>query len=183
VKSTYHPKNREAWRVWLKKHHRTASEIWCLFSKKHAATPSVSYDDAVEEALCFGWIDGVVRTIDADCYAQRFSPRKPGSSWSPSNIKRMKKMIVAGKVEPAGRAAFAGHQRRRTTPRPTKLPAALERHFRSDLRAWCNFQKFPAGYQRMTIGWVASAKQDRTRRRRLDQLITKSAHNERIKFI
>ena len=176
------PKTRAQWRQWLRKHHEHTSEIWCVFSKKHVQTPSVSYDEAVEEALCFGWVDSIVRTVDADRYEQRFSPRKPGSRWSAPNVARMKKMIAARQVAPAGLAAFSDHGKRLVRPHPKKLPAELERSFRSASRAWQNFQQFPPGYRRATIGWVASAKREETKAKRLKQLIEMSARGERIAF-
>jgi uncharacterized protein YdeI (YjbR/CyaY-like superfamily) len=176
-------KNRLAWRSWLKKNHRNASEIWLIFYKKHTSKPSVSYDEAVEEALCFGWVDSIVRTIDADRYEQKFTPRKPTSEWAASNIERAKKMIAARKMTAAGKAVFAGHEQRIAVPLPTALPADLAQRFRKAKRAWKNFERFPPGHQRMAIGWVASAKREETQRNRLDQLIATSARNERLKFI
>jgi len=149
-------KNRRAWRTWLKKNHRSAPEISLIFYKKHTGKPSVSYDEAVEEALCFGWVDSIVRTIDADRYEQKFTPRKPTSAW---------------------------HEQRIAVPLPTALPADLEQRFRKAKRAWKNFARFPPGHRRMAIGWVASAKREETQRKRLDQLIATSARNERLKFI
>jgi uncharacterized protein YdeI (YjbR/CyaY-like superfamily) len=178
-----HAKNRLAWRAWLKKNHQTAAEIWLIFYKKHAGNASVSYDDAVEEALCFGWVDSRVRAIDADRYEQRFTPRKPTSVWAASNVERAKKMIAVGKMTAAGKAAFAGHEQRRVAPLPTTLPPDLAQRFRKATRAWNNFERCPPGYRRSAIGWVASAKREETRRKRLDRLIETSARNERLEFI
>ncbi|HEV2491373.1 MAG TPA: YdeI/OmpD-associated family protein [Candidatus Acidoferrales bacterium] len=192
---------RAKWRAWLAKNFAAAREIWFVYhkkgtgkldyAKKHASVskPSVSYEDAVQEALCFGWIDGMDKGLDAARYMQRFTPRKPGSSWSESNIARMKQLIAEGKMTPAGLAAFEGHESRRIEPKPTVMPKALEREFkkkdaaRHGGQAWKNFQAFPPGYRRMTIGWVASAKKEETQRKRLAKLIEFSARNERIKFM
>ena len=176
-------KNRLAWRAWLKKNHARAPEIWLTFYKKHAGKASVSYDEAVEEAICFGWVDSRVRTIDADRYEQKFTPRKPSSVWAASNIERAKKMIAARKMTAAGKAAFDGHEHRIAVPPPAALPPDLAQRFQKAKRARKNFDGFPPGYRRMAIGWVASAKREETRRKRLDQLIESSARNERLSFI
>jgi uncharacterized protein YdeI (YjbR/CyaY-like superfamily) len=180
---------RKEWRAWLAKNSAAAQEIWIVYYKKSAGKTSVSYEDAVQEALCFGWIDGMNKSLDAARYLQRFTPRKPASGWSESNIARMKRLIAEGKMTPAGLAAFEGHESRRIEPKPTALPKALEREFkkkdaaRHGGQAWKNFQKFPPYYRRMTAGWVASAKKEETQRKRLEKLIQFSARNERIKFM
>src|SRR5579864_307682 len=174
---------RAEWRAWLQKNFAAAQEIWVVYYKKGTGKPSVSYEDAVQEALCFGWIDGMNKSRDAARYLQRFTPRKPTSSWSDSNIARMKRLIAEGKMTPAGLAAFEGHESRRIEPKPTALPKALEREFKRNAAAWRNFQAFPPGYRRMTIGWVASAKKEETQRRRLAKLISFSAKNKRIEFM
>jgi uncharacterized protein YdeI (YjbR/CyaY-like superfamily) len=154
-----------------------------LYYKKGAAKPSVPFDEAVEEALCFGWIDSLVKNIDERRYAQKFTPRKARSKWSASNIERANKMIAAGRMTPAGMAAFAGHESRTAPPRPDRLPAALEKKFKSSTAAWQNFCAFPPGYRRMTIAWVAGAKRPETQLKRLTELIESAERNERLKFI
>jgi uncharacterized protein YdeI (YjbR/CyaY-like superfamily) len=176
-------KNRLAWRAWLKRNHHSSPEIWLVFFKKHTGKPCVSYDEAVEEALCFGWVDSRVRSIDADSYEQRFTPRKPSGAWSASNIERAKKMIAARKMTATGRAAFAGFEQRIAAPLPTELRADLAKRFRTAKRAWKYFEQFPPGYRRSAIGWVASAKREETQRKRLDRLIETSGRNERLEFI
>jgi uncharacterized protein YdeI (YjbR/CyaY-like superfamily) len=143
----------------------------------------VPYDEAVEEALCYGWIDSIVKSIDDEKYAQKFTPRKPTSKWSPSNIERVKNMIAAGKMTPAGLAAFEGHETRMIEPHPATLPGDLEVTFKSHKTAWNNFVAFPPGYRRMMMVWVASAKRPETQRKRLETLIETSERNERIKFM
>jgi uncharacterized protein YdeI (YjbR/CyaY-like superfamily) len=140
----------------------------------------VTYDDAVEEALCFAWIDTQVKSVDEIRYMQRFAARKAGSGWAASNIERAKRMIAQRKMTAAGLAAFQGHATRKVQPLPTELPRELERRFRKASRAWKNFQCFPQGYRRTMIGWVASAKKAETRSKRLGKLIELSAHNQRI---
>lgn len=174
---------RTEWRAWLAKNHAAASEIWLVYYKKATGKASVVYEEAVQEALCFGWIDGMEKSLDAQRYSQRFTPRKAASNWSESNIARMKRLIAEGRMTPAGLAAFEGHESRRIEPKPTALPKSLESEFRKNVTAWKNFQAFPPGYRRMTIGWVASAKKEETQSKRLAKLIAFSAKNKRIEFI
>jgi uncharacterized protein YdeI (YjbR/CyaY-like superfamily) len=174
---------RTEWRSWLEKNYAGIAEIWLVYFKKGTGKASVSYEEAVQEALCFGWIDGMEKGLDSERYSQRFTPRKPQSNWSESNIARVKRLIAEGKMTSVGLAAFEGHESRRVEPRPTALPQSLEREFRKNAAAWQNFQKFPPGYRRMTIGWVASAKKDETQRKRLAKLIAFSAKSKRIEFM
>ncbi len=180
---TFYAKNRAEWRAWLEKHSALESEIWLVYYKKTSGKPRVEYEEAVQEALCFGWIDGMEKGLDEQRFMQRFTPRKPRSKWSDSNIARMKKLIEAGQMTPAGLAVFTGHETRRVEAKPTELPAGFEKRFRNAKQAWSNFQNFPPGYRRMTIGWVASAKKEETQLKRLQQLMDASARQEKLKFI
>lgn len=182
-KALLYCETRTEWRAWLAKNGSTTREIWLVYYKKGSGKASVNYEEAVQEALCFGWIDGMEKSLDAQRYSQRFTPRKPRSNWSESNIARMKQLIAEGKMTPAGLAAFEGHESRRIEPKPTALPKALERKFKKNTEAWRNFQAFPPGYRRMTIGWVASAKKEETQRTRLEKLIAFSGKNKRIEFM
>src|SRR5947208_16737603 len=101
---TLYVTNREGWRAWLETHHATAPEVWLIIYKKQTGQASIGYEEAVEEALCFGWIDSQARTLDAERYAQKFSPRKNGSNWSESNRRRVRRLIAAGRMTPAGLA-------------------------------------------------------------------------------
>ena len=174
--------DRVEWRRWLKRNSARSQEIWLVFYKKASGKPTVSYDHAVEEALCFGWIDGMIKKLDEECYAQRFTPRKPKSAWSKSNIQRVERLIAERKMTPAGLQAYSGHARE-VPSKPTELPKDLEDKFRRQRAAWGNYEKFPPGYRRMTAGWVASAKKEETRIKRLEKLIEYSARNERIEFM
>ena len=178
---TLYVENRSKWRAWLKANSGRETEVWLVYYKKDTGRPRVDYDDAVEEAICFGWIDSRIRKLDEARFAQLFTPRKPKSQWSASNIARVKKMIAEGKMTAAGLKVY--NPRKRTPAMPTQLPRSLQARFKKEKAAWENFQRFPPGYQRMTIGWVASAKQEETRLRRLRQLIGKCAANQRIKFM
>jgi uncharacterized protein YdeI (YjbR/CyaY-like superfamily) len=176
-------KDRAAWRSWLKKNADTANDVWLVYYKKNSGRASVEFSDALDEALCFGWVDTKVKSLDALRYMMRFAVRKPTSSWSPSNIERVKHLIKERRMSARGLAAFEGHQKRRTAALPTELPKALARDFRSHRIAWANFSAFPPGYRRVTIGWVASAKLPATRERRLVKVIEASARNQRLPFI
>jgi uncharacterized protein YdeI (YjbR/CyaY-like superfamily) len=180
---TVFAKDRSEWRRWLEKNFERSDEIWLVYYKKASGKPTVSYDHAVEEALCFGWIDGMIKRLDEECYAQRFTPRKAKSPWSKSNIQRVERLMGEGKMMPAGLKAYHSGYGREVPPMPTELPKVLEDRFRKQRAAWANYEKFPPGYRRMTAGWVASAKKEETRVKRLEKLIEYSARNERIEFM
>ncbi len=178
---TLYVEDRDEWRAWLEANSERAPEVWLLYYKKDTGRPRIAYADAVEEAICFGWIDGKIKKLDEARFAQLFTPRKPKSNWSRTNIERARMMIKEGKMTPVGLKVF--DPRNQTPALPTKLPASLEEQFRKQETAWENFQRFPPSYQRMTFGWVASAKQEATQVRRLRQLIADSAANHRIRFM
>jgi len=173
--------DRAKWRAWLEENSERAAEVWLLYFKNETGRPRIAYADAVEEAICFGWIDSKIKKLDQARFAQLFTPRKPKSKWSRTNIERARRMIRQGNMTAAGFKVF--DPRNQTAALPTKLPTFLEEQFRKREKAWENFTHFPPSYQRMTIGWVASAKQEETQLRRLRQLIAESAANQRIKFM
>jgi uncharacterized protein YdeI (YjbR/CyaY-like superfamily) len=176
-------KDRREWRAWLENNHGKLTEAWLLYYKKGTGKPRVPYEEAVEEALCFGWIDGTTKRIDEVCYAQRFTPRTAQSTWNQANIQRAERLIAEGKMAPAGLKAYQSGKHRATPVLPTEMPRNLERAFRKQAAAWRNYQSFPPYYRRMTAGWVASAKKEETQLKRLEKLIEFSARNERIKFM
>jgi uncharacterized protein YdeI (YjbR/CyaY-like superfamily) len=180
---TVFAKDRSEWRRWLAQNFARSQEIWLVFYKKASGKPTVSYEHAVEEALCFGWIDGMIKKLDEECYAQRFTPRQAKSPWSKSNIQRVERLIAEGQMMPAGLKAYNSGRGREVPPMPAELPKALEDQFRNQRAAWANYEKFPPGYRRVTTGWVASAKKAETRVKRLEKLIEYSARNERIEFM
>jgi uncharacterized protein YdeI (YjbR/CyaY-like superfamily) len=175
--------DRGEWRAWLEKNAKTSEGVWLLYYKKNSGKRRIAYDDAVEEALCFGWIDSKIKRVDEASFAQWFTPRKPRSQWAPSNIKRVKNLIKLGKMTQAGLDAFESHQTRKTQPLPTELPRDLQERFKKQEVAWENFGQFPPSYRRMAVSWVASAKKEETRLKRLSQLVECSAANKRIKFM
>ena len=153
--------------------------------KTHTAHRGITYTQALDEALCFGWIDGVRRAADADTFSVRFTPRKPRSNWSRVNVAHVERLGRAGRMTKAGLAAFAARDERRTgvysfEQRPAKLSAAYAREFRANAAAWAYFQQQPPWYRRTSSHWVMSAKRDETRAKRLATLIAYSARRKPI---
>jgi len=183
IGNSFHAGDRGAWRGWLTQNHARCDEVWLIFFKKSVGKPSLEYGEAVDEALCFGWIDGQKRKIDEQRYAYRFTPRRPKSSWTRQNIERAERLIAEGRMAPAGLAAFQAPDRRETAPLPGALPEELERKFRKNRAAWSYFETCPPGYRKLTTGWVASAKKEETRAARLEKLMEMSAKRERLKFM
>ena len=174
-----------AFRKWLERHHAKASELWVGFWKKGSGRTGMTYEEAVDEALCHGWIDGLVKGHDARSYKQRFSPRKPTSVWSAINIGKVERLKAAGRMAPPGLEAFERRDPRRTglysfENRDVKLSSEVEARFRARRKAWAFFEAQPPGYRRLMAFWVMSAKREATRERRLAQLIERSAAGERI---
>ena len=170
---------REEWRNWLEENHKTEDEIWLVHYKKHTGKPKILYDDAVEEAICFGWIDGIVKKIDEEKYAQRYTPRKKKSVWSDLNKSRAKKMIELGKMTNAGLEKLGDHLNGEVTPPKKKLeiPLDLKDALISDPGAWENFNNFAPSYRRDYIGWVLDAKREDTRQRRISAVVKRSKDN------
>ena len=172
-------------RAWLTKHHATSTELFIGFYKKSSGKRGITYADAVDEALCFGWIDGVLYRIDDTSHMQRYTPRKPNSYWSNVNIAKARALQASGRMTPAGLAAFERRDEKRTAKysfeaAEAKLDAAAERKFRSNRKAWEYFSARPPGYRRTAAFWVMSAKQQSTRDRRLAALIAASAEGRPV---
>ena len=172
-------------RKWLERHHASEPFLWIGYWKKDASKKGIAYLEAVDEALCFGWIDGLVKGIDAERYKQRFSPRKPGSIWSTINVGKVKALEAAGRMTDAGRAVFEGRDTKRTgvysfENRGVTLSAAYEKRFRARRKAWAFFSAQPPGYRRISTYWVMSAKREETRESRLERLIAASAAERRL---
>jgi len=170
---------------WLEANHARAAELLVGFHRKASGRGGLSYADALDEALCFGWIDGVRRRAEADSYTIRFSPRKARSTWSLVNVRHAKRLIAGGRMGPAGLAAYEARDTERTgiysfEKRPKSLPAPLEKAFRMNRKAWAFWSEQPPGYRRTAIWWVVSAVRDETRRRRLARLIGDSAAGRRL---
>ena len=173
-------------RRWFRQHHGSATQLEVGFRKKGAARPSVSYAEAVDEALCYGWIDGVRHSIDAETYSNRFTPRKPTSNWSAKNVKRFGELKRQGRVRAAGQKAFDARTKARTGTysyeqrHQVKLDPAFAKRFRAKKKAWSWFQEQPPSYRTTAVYWVMSAKKSETRERRLEQLIADSGQRDRV---
>ena len=173
------------WRYWLEENHSTAKECIIGFHKTHTKKPGINNKEAVDEALCFGWIDGVVNSIDGNTWKKRFTPRKPKSIWSAVNIKRMAELIEMGKMHPFGLKVFEGRDLKKQKlysfeQDEVKFSTEQEKAFRENTKAWDFFNTLPPSYRRPATWWVISAKQEETRLRRLDKLIEVSANNKRL---
>jgi uncharacterized protein YdeI (YjbR/CyaY-like superfamily) len=178
-------KTRADLRAWFERHHETATELWVGYHKKASRKPSITWPESVDEALCFGWIDGVRQGIDEDSYANRFTPRKPKSTWSAINVKRARELIDLGLMRPKGQAAFEARQENRTgiysyEQRPPDLPPQYERKLRANERAWEFWRSVAPSYRKAATWWVISAKREDTRERRLATVIESSAKGERV---
>jgi uncharacterized protein YdeI (YjbR/CyaY-like superfamily) len=172
---TLHVTTRAEWRRWLRAHHAREREVLVVCHKAHTGKPSLPYQDALEEALCFGWIDAQVRRIDGDRYGQRWTPRRPGSRWSETNRKLAQKLIAEGRMAKAGLAAFEDGMRRppsdRPPPKVTAAPADLEAALRRNKRAREFFTSLAPGYRSRYLVWITSAKRDETRRKRVAEAV------------
>jgi uncharacterized protein YdeI (YjbR/CyaY-like superfamily) len=180
-------RSQREWRVWLLKNHAKAGELVVGLHKVKSGKGGLTHKQAIDEALCFGWIDGVGKGGE-ESWSIRFSPRKAKSIWSQVNIKRIEELKAAGLVHPAGLAAYEHRDpklqnRYSHENRDVALSAEYERAFRADKDAWANFGKMPPSYRRPAIWWVMSAKQEATRRRRLETLIADSAAGKRLKHL
>jgi uncharacterized protein YdeI (YjbR/CyaY-like superfamily) len=173
-------KTAAAFHAWLEKHHAKAPEIVVRLFKVHAAHLGLTYPPALDEALCFGWIDGVLHRLDEDSFSLRFTPRKPKSIWSRRNVAHVERLKKEGRMTKAGLAAFAAMDDRRSGVYSFEQPAvdlspAFVRSFKAEAAAWERYRQKPPSYQRTTARWVMSAKREETRARRLAILIDCSA--------
>lgn len=174
------------WRAWLERNHATAREVLVGFHKRATGRPSLTWSESVDQALCFGWIDGRRRSLGPERYAIRFTPRQPGSTWSNVNIRKVKALAKAGRMTPAGLKAFRrraagnsgvyGHEQRATA----RLRREEERQLRANQAAWADWRARPPSYRKVVTWWVVSAQKPETRARRLAILIRCSAAAEMV---
>jgi len=164
-------------RAWLKKHHKTANELVVGFYRKDSGRRSITWLEAVDEALCFGWIDGIRRKHSDIAYSNRFTPRRPGSNWSAINIANVARLTKEGRMQPAGLAAFEKRTEKKSRVYSyeqqdiPEFPPVLAKKFKANKKAWAFFQTLPPYYRRGETRWVSSAKNEETRSRRLDKVI------------
>jgi len=181
-----HMQDREQWRRWLAANHATAQEIWLIFYKKHTGEPGLTYVEAVEEALCFGWIDGILKRIDDRKHTVRFSPRRRNSIWSEQNKKRVGRLIREGRMTEAGlakvREAKGNGQWAKAAQRedPAFVPPELTAALAENGTARDHFEKLAPFYRRQFIYWIGSAKQDETRHKRVAEAVRLLASNQRL---
>jgi len=178
--------NQDEWRAWLQENHATQKEAWLVILKNHGTEPGVFYEEAVEEAVCFGWIDGMMKGTDASFYYLRFSPRKRGSIWSVSNQNRVERLIAQGRMAEAGMAKVreakengeweAAIRREDTSSLPADLREALEKN----AVARANYERYSASQKKQFLYWIASAKTEKTRQKRIQETVEMVATNKRL---
>ena len=175
-----------AWRRWLAAHYERGGELWVGFYKRSTGRPSITWPESVDEALCFGWIDGLRKNIDKASYMIRFTPRRASSNWSVVNTRRVKELTKAGRMHPAGVRAYEARSTKKTgvysfeQRREARLAPAHAKQFKGNEGAWRFFRAQPPGYQRIGIWWIVSAKREETKQRRLLALIELSAAGRRL---
>jgi uncharacterized protein YdeI (YjbR/CyaY-like superfamily) len=172
-------------RTWLAKHHASERELLVGFYKRSSGEPSITWSESVDEALCFGWIDGIRKSVDDRRYTIRFTPRKPGSVWSNVNVARAQALIEQGRMRPAGLAAFEARKENRSgvysyEQRRPRLEEPYDRLLRENEAAWRFFEAQPPSYRKAVAWWIASAKKEETRLKRLAKLVAFSARAQRV---
>ena len=189
IAGTLHVTSRAAWRAWLERNHRRRTEVWLVFFKAHTGKPRVEYEDAVEEALCFGWVDSLVKRLDDARYARKFTPRKARSSWSPSNRRRVAKLVDEGRMTPAGMAVVtfgvseAAGKDAAHPGRPEggpELPPGLLRLLKGNARAWRTFATLAPSHRRNYVHWITQATKEETRLRRLAEAMGLLAEGKKL---
>ena len=175
---TLHVTEGREWRAWLQANGKREKEVWLVFNKKRTGEKNLAYDEAVEEALCFGWIDSIIKHIDEKTYARKFTPRKKGSRWSELNISRAKKMIAAGSMTEAGLLLIDPALLRRqpasrlaSLPEVQSIPPYIRAALKSDQQAAVFFASLAPSYRRLYVSWVDGAKKEETKRRRLAEML------------
>ena len=179
-------KNPASLRSWFEKNHENAKELWIGYYKKSSGKESMTWMESVEVAICFGWIDGIRVSVDEDSYANRFTPRKHKSSWSLRNIKTANKLVAEGKMHPAGMKAFQRRSEQNSEvysfeQQKIALSDEFEQLFMKNIRAWTFYTSQPPSYRRTSAYWIMSAKQEKTRLKRLNDLIIDSENGRKIK--
>lgn len=185
IGKTLYVKDRKTWRSWLSKNHKKEKEIWLIYYKKDSGKPRISYNNAVEEALCYGWIDSTAKKIDEERFAQRFSPRKPNSVLSEMNLQRVKKLITQKKMTKAGLVAIEHAFDSNKKDRRFVIPAAILKAIKADKIAWQNFQGFPETYKRIRIAYIENRKRhgNKQYKKALKYFVKMTSKNKRFGFV
>lgn len=180
-----HIKNRNEWRKWLEINHKNIKEIWLIHYKKPSNKKSINHFEAVEEALCFGWIDSKLKKIDKESFILKYSPRRPKSIWSKINKEKAEELIALGKMTKSGLEKIEEAKKQNlwdtayTNLVKDRLPSDLKNSLMKNKTAWNNFQKFANSYRNMYIGWVKGAKTKETRKRRISEVVKRAAKNKK----
>ena len=169
---TFVARTPDQWREWLHEHHDSEAEVWLVFHKQHTGLASIAYEDAVDEALCFGWVDSLIKRLDDSRYARKFTPRKADSRWSTTNRKRYAALKASGRLKPAGLTRAPTRRGYDTPPRlPSKVPPYIQAALRKHPAALRTFEGLAPSHRRRYVGWIDSEKQEETRARRLKEAI------------
>jgi uncharacterized protein YdeI (YjbR/CyaY-like superfamily) len=171
---------RQQWRTWLRKNHASSPGVWLVFYKDHTGIESIPYEDSVREALCFGWIDSLIKRLDDERYARKFTPRKPTSNWSAMNRKRWADLEAAGLLAPSGRAAAPTANSYAARPEIPDLPAYIASALRANPKAWRFFQGLAPTYRRHFVVWIHIAKRAETREKRIRESIALLAAGKKL---
>lgn len=173
------------WENWLDEHHQSEREIWLVFYKKHTKKVGIDYESAVQSALCFGWIDSIIQRVNDDYYVRKFTPRKPGSKWSPSNRRRVKQLLADKRMRPDGLKTLEGINLDEKILRPEYftndvLPDFIQKELQANPPAWDNFQHMPPSQKILYLGWIMSAKRETTQQKRLAEAVELLKRNEKL---
>jgi uncharacterized protein YdeI (YjbR/CyaY-like superfamily) len=184
ITQTFTAPNRPNWRDWLAEHGKTETEVWLIYYKAASGKPTISYEDSLEEALCYGWVDSIIQKIDEEKYARKFTPRKSGSKWSELNKHLVAKLVKEGRMTEAGLAKVDFPLAEAPAARPTRpalsLPEWLKEGLMTSPAAWENFQKLAPSHRRNYIGWISAAKREETRQKRIREAIGRLEKNETL---
>jgi uncharacterized protein YdeI (YjbR/CyaY-like superfamily) len=185
ITKTLHVTSRDEWRAWLASHCESETEVWLIYYKKQSGRPRIPYEHAVEEALCFGWVDSLVKRIDDLKYAQKFTPRRDCTKWSTLNKQRVRKLIMEGRMTEAGKAkidpaVLDEELHAKQTKAEVDLPRFVKQALIASPRAWEYFQKLAPSYRRNCIGWIMDAKREETRLRRLREIVSLLEQNRKL---
>lgn len=186
ITQTLYVKDRKSWRRWLAKNHKRKNDIWLIYYNKSSGKPRIPYDVAVEEALCYGWIDSLAKNIDKERYAQRFSKRRPGSVLSQMNLERVRRLIAGKKMTKAGLAAIAHvFDPAKDNIPPFKLPAGILKALKNDKAAWRNFKNLPDSYKRVRVAFIESRKRHGLApyKKSLEHFVKMTSQNKRFGFV
>ena len=173
-------RTRDRWRRWLATHHASSAGVWLVRHKQHSGVTSMPYEDLVREALCFGWVDSLVKRLDDDRYAIKVTPRKPTSKWSDINRRRWNELKAAGLLAAPGLAAAPTGNRYAPRPRIPQLPAYLAKAIKTNLKAWRHFQSLAPTYRRDFVVWIHTAKRPETRKKRIRESIELLAAGKKL---